>query len=195
MSFLCQPGSEGFPLLGGILKSSMNQSEKKKSKIEQTGEDLFDFAVDREELKILMENLPEAVDVNRSKVEYELQILKIISVGWSISYFLENHVQKQQLSGIYWETIRGFSQELSTATEYMIGQDIDYFQIIKDRLNLYVEALGKKPDAPEPAVIIGPEFAGICGNAEDVYTIMTGSRMFISTVSSVKEYLEEIKLR
>jgi hypothetical protein len=173
----------------------MEKSEKKKSKIEQTAEDLFNFTVDREDLKTLMASLPEEADVNCSKVEYELQILKIISVGWSISYFLGNSAQKQQLSEIFWEAVREFSQELSTATEYMIGQEIDYFQILKDRLNKYVKVLEEKTDAPEPAVVVGPEFAEICGNSDNVYTVMIGSRMFVSTIGGVKEYLEEIKLR
>jgi len=52
----------------------------------------------------------------------------------------------------------------------------------------------QKPDAPEPAVVIGPEFARTCGNMDDVFTVMTGSRMFIATIGSVKEYLDTIKL-
>lgn len=172
----------------------MKNPEKKKSKIEQTGEDLFNFAIDRQDVKTLMLSLPEAADINRSKVEYELQILKIISVGWSLSYFLVNSVQKEKLVKFYWEAICEFSKDLSTATEYMIGQEIDYFQTLKDRLDIYVNSLEKTPDAPEPAVVIGPEFAAICGAVDDVYTVMVASKMFIATVGGVKDYLEEIKL-
>jgi hypothetical protein len=60
---------------------------------------------------------------------------------------------------------------------------------------MYVAALEKHPDASEPALVIGPEFARICGNVDDIFTFMTGSKMFISTISKVKEYLEAIKLR
>jgi len=42
---------------------------------------------------------------------------------------------------------------------------------------------------------IGPEFARTCGNVDDMLTFMTGSKMFISAISKVKEYLETIKLR
>ena len=77
----------------------------------------------------------------------------------------------------------------------MTGQNIDYFQTLKDRLDAYVEALSRSPDAQEPATAIGPEFANICGNADDIHTFMAGSKMFSSTISRVKEYLEAIKLR
>ncbi|MBW1863356.1 MAG: hypothetical protein JRJ02_13440 [Deltaproteobacteria bacterium] len=60
---------------------------------------------------------------------------------------------------------------------------------------MYVAALAQKPDAPEPAVVIGPEFAVTCGNADDIFTVMTGSKMFIVTIGRVKAYLEAIKLR
>ena len=43
--------------------------------------------MDREDVKDLVANLPEETDIRGVTVEYELQILKIISVGWSISYY------------------------------------------------------------------------------------------------------------
>ena len=173
----------------------MNNVEKKKSELEKAGEDLLDFAVDREDVKWLTNQLPEQADIKRVTVEYELQILKIIGVGWGLSFYLENSPQKTELLEKYWEAINEFSRGISTTTEYMIGQNIDYFQIIKERLDKYVAALSKNPDAPEPALVIGPEFAGICGNVDDIFTFMTGSKMFISTINKVKAYLEAIKLR
>ena len=126
----------------------------KKSELEKTGDDLLDFAVDREDVKWLMDRLPEEADIKRVTVEYELQILKIIGVGWSLSYYLENSPPKTALLEKYWEAINEFSQGISTTTEYMIGQNIDYFQILKDRLDMYVAALEKHPDAPEPALTL-----------------------------------------
>jgi hypothetical protein len=55
--------------------------------------------------------------------------------------------------------------------------------------------MAQKPEAPEPSTVIGPEFARTCGNADDIFTSMTGSKMFLSTTAQVKEYLETIKLR
>jgi len=173
----------------------MENPEKEKSNIEQAGEDLVSYAFDREDVKYLMELLPQEADVKRHTVEYELQILKIISVGWSISYFLKGNPYKNQLEELYWSAVNEFSKGISETTELMIGQDIDYFQILKDRLNMYVDALSGAPDGPEPAAVIGPEFARTCGNADDLFTFMTGTKMFNSTVGRVKEYLEAIKLR
>ncbi len=173
----------------------MNDAKRIKSDLEKAGEDLLDFAVDREDVNWLMSRLPKEADIKRVTVEYELQILKIIGVGWSLSYYLENSPQKTELLELYWNSINEFSRGISTTTEYMIGQNIDYFQILKDRLEMYVGALEKHPDAAEPALVIGPEFAKICGNVDDIFTFMTGSKMFISTLNRVKQYLEAIKLR
>jgi hypothetical protein len=173
----------------------MEDSEGKKTGVEKAREDLFNFAINREDIKTLMAHLPEEADIKRGTVEYELQILKIISTGWSISYYLENCARKNQLLEGYWKAVHEFSQSISTTTGLMIGNNIDYFQILKERLDMYVAAMTQKSDAPEPAVVIGPEFARTCGNMDDVFTVMTGSRMFIATMGSVKEYLETIKLR
>jgi hypothetical protein len=172
----------------------MENKEKKTSGIEKAAEDLFDFAVDHEDAKWLMEHLPQEADIERGKVEYELRMLKIISVGWSLSYYLENHLSKHKLLELYWQAVNQFSESISATTGLMVGRDIDYFQILKERLDMYVAALAQKPDAPEPAVVIGPEFARTCGNADDIFTVMTGSKMFIVTIGRVKEYLEAIEL-
>ena len=172
----------------------MVEPEKDKSGIEKAGEDLFNFAVDREDVKTLMSLLSEEADIKRETVEYELQVLKFISIGWCITYLLEKSSHKEQLTELYWVAVHEYSQSISEATALMIGQEIDYFQILKDRLDMYVEAMQKKSDAPEPAVVIGPEFARACGNVDDAFTVLTGARMFIATVGSVKEYLEKTKL-
>ena len=173
----------------------MSDAEKLKSEIEKAVQDLLDFALDREDVNWLLARLPQEADIKRVTVEYELQILKIIGVGWSLSYYLENSPQKSEILELYWNSINEVSHGISTTTEYMIGQNIDYFEILKERLNMYVAALEKHPDAAEPALVIGPEFARICGNVDDIFTFMTGSKMFISTLNRVKEYLEAIKLR
>ncbi|MFC1515336.1 hypothetical protein ACFL7E_01110 [Thermodesulfobacteriota bacterium] len=178
-----------------MTQDASKNSEKKKSKIEAAGDDLFNFAVDREDIKTLMAHLPETADIKRVTVEYELQILKLITVGWAISYCLENSPLKSQLIELYWAAVFEFSKNLSETTELMTGHEIDYFETLKDRLDTYLDALNRKPDAPEAVVVIGPEFARACGNVDDVFTVMTGSRMFTFTIGGVKEYLEAIKLR
>ena len=165
------------------------------SEIEKAGKDLFDYAINRDDVKWLMDRLPGEANVNRNTVEYELQILKIIGVGWSVLYLLESSPYKAALSEIYWNEIRQFSGELSETTDLMTGAKIDYFQILKERLDRYVGVMAEKPDAKEPAGVIGPEFATICGNADDIFTFMTGSKLFMSTFARVKAYLEAVKLR
>lgn len=158
-------------------------------------EDLFNFAIDRADIKEVMLGLHAEADIKRHTVEYELPLLKIITVGWSISYFISHAPFKNELSEIYWNSVREFAKNLTETTGLMTGADIDYFQVIKDRLNMYVDAMNKNTEAKEPAVVIGPEFAQVCGNRDDVFTVMTGSRLFIATAGSVKSYLEEVKLR
>lgn len=166
----------------------MTRSDNKR-KIEQASEELLSFAIDRSDVKSLVARLPQEVSCKPSAVEYELQLLKIISTGWSISYFLENFPCKKKLAEAFWKEIHGFAENLSDAAGIITGQNINYFQIVKDRLDMYVTALADKPEAAEPVAVIGPEFARHCGDADDVFTIMTGSRMFLMTVASVREYL------
>jgi hypothetical protein len=173
----------------------MVNAKEKKSKIETAAEDLFNFAIEREDVKYLLTLLPEEADINRVKVEYELPILKIISVGWAITYHLESNPVKEPLSEIYWKAIYEFSQSLSETTGLMIGQDIDYFRILRERLDLYVDALSRHPELQDPARIIGPEFAKTCGNIDDLFTSMTGSKMFFNSISRVDQYLETAKLK
>jgi len=172
----------------------MEKLSETKSGIERAAEDLFNFAVDREDVKALMAGLHDSADIKRNSVEYELQILKIISVGWAIPYYLGNSPQKDLIGACYWQAIQNFSQSLSETFGLMVGHPIDYFQILKDRLATYVNALQLQSDAPEPAAIIGPEFADACGNRDDVFTVMTGSRMFLTTIGSVKQYLVTFKM-
>ncbi|MGM0452373.1 MAG: hypothetical protein ACQERN_04310 [Thermodesulfobacteriota bacterium] len=171
-----------------------NPKEEPKSEIEKAGEDLFHFAINRDELKWLMARLHEQAEINRETVEYELQVLKIIATGWALAYYLENSPYKQQLLARFWQQVFEFSKSLSETTGLMTGQEIDYFQVLKQRLDTYVATLEKHPDIKEPAEAIGPEFAHICGNAEDLFTRMTGAKLFMTVVCRVKESLEAVKL-
>jgi hypothetical protein len=168
----------------------MTGTENQKFTIDQAGKDLFNFALDREDVKMLVTSLPKEASCNPAAVEYELQLLKIISTGWSISFFLGRNPVKDQLADEYWKSIHVFAQNLSETTGLMTGHAISYFQIIKDRLHMYVTAMADKPKPVEPAAVIGPVFAEHCGNAEDVFTIMAGSRMFMNTVARVREYFD-----
>ena len=172
----------------------MVQSFNKKTGLQQAGDALFNFAVDREDVKLLVGQLSGEAKCKAAAVEYELQLLKIIATGWLTSFFLEKYPQRDQLLEIFWRLIHEFSANLSRTTGLMTGCDIDYFQILKERLDLYVAALKAKTEMVEPAAVIGPEFAGFCGDADDIFTVMTGSRMFILTAARIKNYLDSIEL-
>lgn len=172
----------------------MTDQQDQPDPVHQAGSELFDFAIDREDVKWLMDRLPEAAAIKRPTVEHELQILKIITVGWSIAYCLVDSPHKTPLSETFWAGIREFSQGLGQTAELMIGQDIDYFKTLHERLDMYVTALNQNPDTPEPAAVIGPTFAYACGNAEDIFTTMTGSKMFATAFGRVRAYLESLEL-
>jgi hypothetical protein len=161
-----------------------------KSDIELAGHDLFNYAIEREDVKYLLALLPQETTINHSKVEYELQILKIISVGWSVSYHLQDNPLKDLLSELFWQAVNQFSQGLSETTGLLVGQDIDYFEILKQRLDMYLAAMHKKLDDPEPSHIIGAAFARACGNVEDIFAVMAGTKMFSSVTTRVRQYLE-----
>ena len=174
----------------------MRDAKNKRSAVEQAGEDLFNFATERDDVKWLLAQLPKEASVKPATVEYELQILKIISVGWAISYLLEGTpVRKESLSQFFWEAVNEFSRSLSETTGLMIGQDIDYFEILKARFDTYVAAMAQNEEAADPTVIIGPAFADLCGNREDIFAAMSGSKMFNTTLHRVRQYLETLKLR
>lgn len=170
-------------------------ADESKTPLEQAAEDLFHFAIERGDTKWLLARLPAEAAVKPAAVEYELQILKIISVGWSISFFLEGWPEKEQLAAIFWEAVREFAQGLSTTTEMMTGQDIDYFQVLKDRLDRYLDALRQHPEARNPEEVIGPEFARRCGNARDLFAVYTGGRMFSGVTGRVRDYFAAADLQ
>lgn len=174
----------------------MNQKDENKTPIEQAGEDLFNYAVERDDIKYLMARLPEQAQAKPTKVEYELQVLKIISVGWSASFYLEGTPKrKTAVLELYWDAVNQFSKQLSETTGLMIGQDIDYFEIVKERLDGYVKVMADNSEATDPAELIGPAFADICGQEDDIFTSMTGAKLFANTIMHVRRYLEAVKLR
>ncbi len=172
----------------------MEEINQEKSPIEKAGEDLFNFAVDREDIWELMTQLPENAEIEATAVEYELPILKIITVGWSAAYLMENSRHKNPLMEAYWNTVRMFSQSLSDTAGLMTGGDIDYFDVLKKRFDTYLSAMDSNPGAGDPAAVIGPEFARVCGNKDDVFTVLIGSRMFVGTVNCVREYLKAFSI-
>ena len=176
--------------------------EKKENiSVQQTARDLATFAIDRTDLKQLLAAIPENSTLNMTTIEYELQILKILSAGWAISFYMAaTDKNKAPLTQMFWEFIQEVSQNISTLTETTAGKSLDYFKILKQRLNTYLEIMKEKPEESQnPANIMGPAFAKICNSENDAMAIITGTKMFTLTLGAVKEYLntvtiEDIKL-
>jgi hypothetical protein len=172
----------------------MGQEHHETLTIDKLAQNLTTFAVDRTDLKTFLASVPEDNNLNLTTIEYELQILKILSVGWAISFYMPTeNKNKKTLSEIFWERIREISKNISELTQTTTGQNIDYFEILKERLNTYLEIMQKNPDELQnPANIMGPAFASICKCEDDAITVLTGTKMFTLTLGSVKEYLEAI---
>ncbi len=173
-----------------------DKSTGEKISVEQLARNLASFAIDRKDLGELLAALPRENKLNMTTVEYELGILKILSVGWGIAFYMAaTDKNKAPLTETYWEMIREISQNISTLTETTTGTQIDYFNILKERLESYVGQMQTNPNqASEPTAVIGPIFAQICNSPDDPMAILTGTKMFTLTLGAVKEYLTAVNL-
>lgn len=159
--------------------------------IECTGEQLFQFAIDRGDMNNILHALPLTEPQRRVTIEYEIQLLRIVSVGWAIAFFLGEDKLKNPLGEYYWEHVRNFSATLSTSASLTVGKDIDYFDLLKRRLDDYINELESAEKDKEPAMAIGPAFAEHCGGRDDALAILAGTKMFSHTISAVRQYLDD----
>ncbi|MFP4167773.1 MAG: hypothetical protein ACLFSY_02860 [Desulfonatronovibrionaceae bacterium] len=169
---------------------SAKQKETREDILARVGEDLFNYSLEREDIKLIAAGIPEEAVADPDTVEYELQILKFISVGWSFAYYLRDKEAREFLSFAYWEAVRDLCSNLSQSTGLLIGEDIDYFRIIKERLSSYVSCLEQAQETRSPAAVIGPEFARLCGDREDVFCVHAGTKLFVGVLERVREYLQ-----
>jgi hypothetical protein len=165
--------------------------------VEETARNLAGFAVDRTDLKQIMTSLPGEAGLNLTAIEYELGILKILAVGWGISFFMPvSDKNKPLLADSFWQMIREFSQNISFLTETATGQPVNYFEILKKRLTTYVSHMQTGQDhAVDPAAVMGPAFATACGSPDNAIAILSGSKMFSLTLGAVKEYLAAVTIK
>jgi hypothetical protein len=61
---------------------------------------------------------------------------------------------------------------------------------LKERIDIYLKALAEVPHVKDPASVIGPTFARLCKNADNVHVIMAGNRIFHMSLEGVKYFLE-----
>ena len=174
----------------------MNLIKRDPLTVQKLAQNLAAVAIDRTDLKELLSAIPENSNLNRTAIEYELQILKILSVGWAISFFMPTtDKNKSPLTQIFWELVREISNNISTLTQTTTNQTIDYFKILKERLDTYLKVMQENPEEDQnPATIIGPIFAGTCKCENDAVAILIGTKMFTLTLGAVKEYLNAVKI-
>lgn len=173
----------------------MGRTKKKPITVETLAKNLANYAIDREDLKELLNTLPEKNDLNMATLEYELQLLRILSVGWAISFYLPGTPEKKSLSLLFWEHIREIATNISTLMEATSGQTIDYFNILKERLDVYVKAMQtNQGQAAEPTVIMGPAFAVVCNAPGNAFAILIGTKMFTLCLGGVKAYIDSLEI-
>ncbi len=158
--------------------------------VAHAGEQLFQFAIDRGDMRTILDALPLEVPERRVALEYEIQLLRIICVGWAITYFLTDSELKVPLEQLFWEHVRSFATTLSTSASLTTGSDVDYFDTLKRRLDFYVQALDSAGQIAQPAMAVGPAFAEACGDRDDALATLAGSKMFSHTILAVREYLD-----
>lgn len=168
---------------------------KQQVSMDEVKERLVSFAINRDDLKAFLELISGEQDLDLVAIEYESQILKIISVGWGASFFLADSLFKNEISEAFWSAVNELSVDLSRVVSTTIGKEIDYFNIVKERLEQYVTALSHVGDAADPVSVIGPEFAKICGNENNVHVLMLGNRVFSFTVAGVKEFISSVEIQ
>ncbi|MBF0200377.1 MAG: hypothetical protein HQK66_03515 [Desulfamplus sp.] len=173
----------------------MGQSKLEPLTNEKLGENLAVFAINRDDLKEIMAAMPDDGNINLTRVEYELQILKILSVGWAMAFYMRTGEDKQQSTMVFWERIRDISGNISTLAESSTGKSIDYFNILKTRLDQYLKIMQENQEgAVEPTQIIGPAFADACNCPGNAVVILAGTKMMTMTLGAVKEYLDAVEI-
>jgi hypothetical protein len=172
----------------------MTSRTKLSINVEQAAENLVSFALDRSELFQILGQLPPDSDLNLTAVEYEMGLVKILAVGWAIAFFSDPGVTKDVLTEMFWKSIHGFCQNLSSVSSASMGKDFNYFNTLKERLGAYLAELQKEPPASDPTAVIGPKFAELCGHKDNPMAMLSGSKMFRVALNGVKTYLKSIDL-
>ena len=171
----------------------MASSETGDHDIRKIGENLANYAIDGADLKVILDAIHPEARINRILLEYEIKLLKIISVGWGLTFFLAENSKKEALTTAYWTAINLFSRDFSAVASTAVSKNIDYFTILKERTNVYVSELSRNSKITDPVAVIGPKFAELCGDMENVHIVMAGNRAFSYSLKAVRDYLESIE--
>lgn len=163
------------------------------SNIEKLTETLVSYSIDRSEMNALLNCVSLDTKLNRTAIEYEIQIVRIIGVGWSINYYVQDNLLKHALSESYWNSIQELSNNISAISSVSINQEFNYFQIIKQRLDTYLKEFNLNTNADQPTAVIGPKFAMLCGHPKDPVAEWLGNKMFQSVLNTINTCLSNAK--
>lgn len=173
----------------------MGQSRTEPVPIHKVAENLAVYAIDREDLKELIKGLPQGTDLNMTTLEYELQILRILSVGWGLAFFMPEGEIKQSMTTLFWQHINEIAKSISALTQTTTGSTLDYFQILKNHMDAYLGSMEQSSGSvSDPARVIGPAFATACGAPDNAVAILAGTKMFTLCLGGVKEYLAIVSI-
>ena len=170
--------------------------EKVAATIDQAVEVLTGVAMNREEIKRELAKLPDDDPrINRTAVEYEIQLLRIVFTGWAVSYFMADHPAKNELAQAFWFSMHEFSGKISAlASAGTAGTAIDYFEAIRERTRCYIDAMNANMTEADPTDVVGATFSQLCGDTDPQTLAQAGKHMFVNTLTTVKLYLDTVEI-
>jgi hypothetical protein len=169
----------------------MNVGSGRDGKAKELSHHLLNIAVNQRETKADISGVRSEEAVNWVAVEYEMQMMRIVAVGWAISYYSSEAPAPENLAETFWEGVRAYCAAVSSMTEPVLGSGADYFGTVRQRLDHYVQVMAHFPDIADPAQVIGPTFAKLCGCGEDAAVIGLGRRVFSRCLARVQRCLNE----
>jgi len=150
---------------------------------------LFEYAIDPQDVKWLLDQLPNEYDDFKNTIEYELRLLKIVVTGWAIQLCVQGGQSNEKTAEEFWTAIYEFSARISETASLTMDARIDYFGLVKERLDLYLTVMTEQGERGQPASTVGECFARLCDRNQDLLTVHTGARLFVSVVERVHRFL------
>ena len=150
---------------------------------------LLNIAVNQRETKAALGGVETEAPINWVAVEYELQLMRIVTVGWAIAYFSDDIPVPEGLDETFWEGVRAYCTAVSAMTEPVLGSGADYFGTVRQRLEYYVRVMTHFADAADPVRVVGPAFAKLCGCEDSQEVIDIGRRVFSRCLARVQKQL------
>jgi len=150
---------------------------------------LLNIAVNQRETKADLLAAQNDEPVNWIAVEYEMQLLRIVAVGWALAYFAEEARGSEGLAEAYWEGVQTYCSAVSAMTRPVLGSGADYFGTVRQRLDHYVQVMTHFSNVTDPALVIGPAFAKLSGCEASEAVIGLGGRVFSRCLARAQRQL------